>query len=128
MAKASRRTKRQPKLTVGVSYAEVCRLAMKLPDVEQSTSYGTPALKIRGKLMARLKEDGETLVLRTTLADRDRLLAAVPNVLYLTDHYLSAPWILVRLREIDRPFLEELITEAWRLSAPPRRAKPRNKD
>jgi len=35
---------------------------MALPEVELSTSYGTPALKVRGKLIARLKEDGESIV------------------------------------------------------------------
>jgi hypothetical protein len=121
MAKAKRRSKPG----IGVSYAEVSKLALKLPDVERSTSYGTPALKVRGKLMARLKEDGETLVLKTTFEDRERLIAAAPDVLYLTDHYVSYPWILVRLARIERPFLRELLQEAWRLSAPGRLLNPR---
>jgi hypothetical protein len=124
MARAKHRTKRKPKSPSGVGYAEVCKLAMKLPEVEESTSYGTPALKVRGKLMARLKEDGESLVLRTTLADRERLLAAAPDALYLTDHYVSVPWILVRLPKIEISFLHELIAEAWRLSAPAHMAQP----
>jgi hypothetical protein len=104
---------------IGITYAEVCQLAVKLPGVEKSTSYGTPALKVRGQLMVRLKEDHETIVLKTTFEDRGRLLAAQPEVFYLTDHYVSYSWILVRLPLIDRDFLSELITEAWRLAAPP---------
>jgi len=86
-----------------------------MPEVEESTSYGTPALKLCKTLLARLKEDGETLVLRTTFADRERLLSAAPDVFYLTDHYLSHPWILVRLPMIELPLLRELLLEAWRL-------------
>src|SRR5687768_15146293 len=119
MAKAIRESTRKPKASSGVRFAEVCELALRLSDVEEGTSYGTPALKVRGKLVARLKEDGETLVLRTTFADRDRLLAAAPDVFYVTDHYLKYPWILVRLPRVERPFLSELIAEAWRLAAPP---------
>ena len=123
MAKAKQRTQRKSKPRTGVTYAEVCKLVLKLPEVEESTSYGTPALKVRGKLMARLKEDGETLVLKTILGDRERLLAVAPDVLYLTDHYVSYPWILVRLPRIDRAFLHELLEEAWRLTAPPSLAR-----
>ncbi len=125
MAKAKRPTQRKPgqtkpKAVQGISYDEVRELARNLPAVEEGTSYGTPALKIRGKLLARLKEDGQTLVLRTTLADRTRLLAAAPNVFYLTDHYVNYPMILIRLPQIDRAFLRELLAEAWRLTAPAR--------
>jgi len=118
MAKARRQPRRKPKPRGGVSYADVCALALRLPEVEQSTSYGTPALKVCGKLMARLKEDGQTLVLKTTFADRERLLAAEPDALYLTDHYVSHPWILVRLPRVARSLLSELVAEAWRLTAP----------
>lgn len=127
MTKAKRNTTGKAKAKRGISYARVQEIARELPGVEDSTSYGTPALKVRGTLMARLKEDGETLVLRTTDWDRIMLLAAAPDVLYLTDHYLKYPWILVRLPKIDEAFLRELIAEAWRLSAPARLVKEREK-
>ena len=115
MAKSERRGRQKAKR--GVRYAEVCEFAKALRGVEEGTSYGTPALKVKKKLMARLWEDGETLVLLTTLAGRERLLAAAPEALFLTDHYLKYPWILVRLPMVERAFLCELIEEAWRLAA-----------
>jgi hypothetical protein len=118
MGQAKGNAQRKRKASSGISYADVCAIALELPEVEEGTSYGTPALKVRGKLLARLKEDGETLVLRTTLADRAQLLSAAPDLFYLTDHYIKHSWILVRLTHIDRPFLRELLGEAWRLSAP----------
>lgn len=127
MAKAKRATPRKPKAKRGVSYARVQVIAKEFPGVEDSTSYGTPTLKVRGTLLARLKEDGETLVLRTTDWDRIMLLVAAPEIFYLTDHYQKHPWILVRLPQIDESFLRELIAEAWRLSAPARLVKEREK-
>jgi hypothetical protein len=118
MAKAKRPVRKQQKPARGISYGDVSTLALKLPDVEEGTSYGTPALKVRGKLMARLKEDGQTLVLLTTFADRTRLLAADPNVFYLTDHYANYPMMLIRLPHIDRALLAELLAEAHRLVSP----------
>jgi len=117
MATAKRTTKKRPKQ--GIRYADVVRLGRELPEVEESTSYGTPALKVRGKLLVRLKEDGKTLVLRVTFAERERLLAAAPDVFYLTDHYLNYPAVLVRLPLIEREFMRELLAEAWRFVAPP---------
>jgi hypothetical protein len=114
---AQKQVRKKQKTPRDISYDDVCKLALDLPGVEESTSYGTPALKVRGKLLARLKEDGQTLVLRTTPTDRVRLLIADPTVFYLTDHYLNYPLILIRLSHIDRPLLAELITEAHRLAA-----------
>ncbi len=127
MTKAKRHNTRKTKAKRGVSYEQVQEIARELPGVEDSTSYGTPALKVRGTLMARLKEDGETLVLKTTFTDRDLLIGGAPDVFYLTDHYLKYPWILVRLPQIDESLLRELIAEAWRLSAPARLVKEREK-
>ena len=70
--------------------------------------------------MARLKEDGETLVLRTDFVEREHLLKMNPRVFYLTDHYRDYPWILVRLPEVSPEELEELLADAWRRVAPKR--------
>jgi hypothetical protein len=43
-----------------MNYDDVKALALNLPGVEEGTSYGTAALKVKGKLFVRLKEDGET--------------------------------------------------------------------
>ena len=117
---AQKAAQRKPNASRGIRYDDVRKLARDLPEVKEGTSYGTPALKVRGKLLARLKEDGQTLVLRTTFADRTRLLAADPGVFYLTDHYANYPMILIRLPQIDRALLSELLAEAWRLVAPKR--------
>ena len=120
MVKAIRQKYLTPIAQQGVAFSRVQEIARELPGIEDSTSYGTPALKVRGALLARLKEDGETLVLKTTFADRELLLGGRPDVFYLTDHYLKHPWVLVRLPQIDESLLRELIIEAWRLTAPAR--------
>lgn len=125
MPKAHQNTSRKGKIKRGVRYARVQEMTKEFPGVEDSTSYGTPALKVRGTLLARLKEDGETLVLKTTFTDRERLLGGAPDLFFLTDHYLKHPWILVRLPQIDESFLRELLVEAWRLTAPASLVKKR---
>jgi hypothetical protein len=101
----------------------VRELAHTLPGVEDGTSYGTPALKVKGKLLARLREDGETLVLRADALSREALLRAAPAVFFLTDHYRDYPWVLVRLSAARREQMRELLEDAWRRVAPARLAR-----
>jgi hypothetical protein len=112
--------RQRARTSVGVSFEMVRQLAHRLPAVEDSTSYGTPALKVRGKLFARLHQDGTSLVLRADSLDRQILLQADPEVFYITDHYRNYPWILVRLARISRRSLPDLLERAWRYVAPAR--------
>jgi hypothetical protein len=102
------------------TYETVKKLALRLPAVEESTSYGTPALKVHGKLLVRLKEDGETIVLRTDSFEREHLMRTAPRTFYITDHYRDYPSVLVRLAEIAPDQLAELLEDAWRRVAPKR--------
>jgi len=107
----------------GVSYEAVKAAALALPEVEESTSYGTPALKVRGKLMVRLREDFETIVVRAAWEDRERLMAVDPETYYVTDHYLKYPWVLARLASLKPDSLAPLMQLAWRNAAPKSLAK-----
>ncbi len=101
-----------------VTFDDVRKIAHDLPQVEDGTSYGTPALKVRGKLMVRLREDLDCFVLRTDLLEREMLLQSAPEVFFITDHYRDYPWILVRFATVDRQALPGLLETAWRLVAP----------
>lgn len=99
---------------MSVTFADVTRMARALPGVEEGTSYGTPALHVRRKFMARLKEDGETLVLKLPFVERDHLLLRDPATYYITDHYRDYPSVLVRLPNAREGELRELLESAWR--------------
>ena len=101
-----------------MTYDDVRAIALELPGVEEGTSYGTAALKVRGKLFVRLKEDGETIVLRTDEFERSHLIRSHPKIFYITDHYRDYPWVLVRLRAVRRPMIKALIEGAWTRVAP----------
>lgn len=87
-------------------------LALALPDTEEGLSYGTPAFRVRGKLIARLREDGEQLVLKVTLAERAALLAQDPVTFSVTPHYENSSYVLVRLATVDDQQLSELLIDA----------------
>jgi Uncharacterized protein conserved in bacteria len=111
-------TKRKP-----VTFDLIRELAMKHPGVEDGTSYGTPALRVKGKFMARLKEDGQSVVFRVTFDERDLLMQTKPEVFYITDHYLGYPAVLMRLSEATAAEAADVVAMAWRFVAPKRLQK-----
>ena len=97
----------------------VARLAAGLPEVEVSTWYGTPALKVRGEGFVRLKAPG-VLVVLCPIDLKEALIEADPVLFYETLHYEGWPAMLVRLDEIDDDRLTDRLECAWREKAPPR--------
>jgi hypothetical protein len=112
------RRKSPVKTVSGVTFETVRLAAQAFPGIEDSTSYGTPALKVRGKLLARLHQNGDYFVLRSDLLDREILLQSDPAVFFITEHYRDHPWILVRFLTVDPGALSNIIERAWRLLAP----------
>jgi hypothetical protein len=100
-----------------VTFSQIQELASDLPGVEVSTSYGTPALKVRGKLFARQHQTENALVLRANALDRQILMQSDPATFYITDHYRDHPWVLVRLSAARLSDFPELLERAWRMVA-----------
>jgi len=99
-----------------INFDTVRKVALALPGVEDSTSYGELALQANGKLLAcvpthRSAEPG-SLVVKVDIADRAQLLAEAPDVYYVTDHYVGYPTVLVRLSHIDADVLRDLLAMA----------------
>jgi hypothetical protein len=106
------------------TWDDVVAIGLRFPEVEVSTWFGTPSLKVRGKSMCRLRTDPDALVLRVLdLGEREALLQGQPDVFFSTPHYDGYPYVLVRLEAVDPVELAELIEDAWRIRAPKRLVK-----
>ncbi|MBA3963701.1 MAG: MmcQ/YjbR family DNA-binding protein [Chthoniobacterales bacterium] len=105
---------------MSATYDDVCRLALAFPGVIEGHAYGGSSLHVGRKFLGRLREDGETLVLKVDQAERENLLEEMPDAFFLTDHYQPHPLVLVNLLAVKMPVLERLIEEAWRALAPKR--------
>ena len=93
---------------------------LDFPGVEEGTSYGTPGFKAYGKFLARMKEDGETLVVRCGFIERDLRIQHDPETFFITDHYRSYPALLIRMKRVRIADLHDIIEVAWRQLAPKR--------
>ncbi len=105
-------------------FAKVVKLAEVFPGVEESRSYGTPSIKVKGKFLARLRsEDEGGLAIRCDMAERDMLLMAAPDVFYITDHYKDYEMVLINLEKVRFDALPQIIENAWRMTATPTAVK-----
>src|SRR3979490_3264371 len=98
-----------------MTFDDVRKITLAWPEVEDGTSYGPPALKVRKKLLMRLRVDGDSLVMPGVPPDeRDMLVERQPKVFYFTDHYKDYPMVLIRLSKTRRATVEPLLRRQWR--------------
>ena len=101
-----------------MTFDDLRNIALLWPEVEEGTSYSTPALKVRKKLLVRLREDGDSLVMPgVPFEERDMLVESQPKVFYFTDHYSDYPMVLIRLSKTKRTTVEPLLRRQWRALA-----------
>lgn len=102
----------------GHSFNTVESIGRKLPDVEVTTTWGKPTLKVGGKMFVCIAShksaEPNTLVARMDIADRDALIDDDPDTYYLKDHYVDYPCVLVRLSRVRADALRDIVTGAYR--------------
>ena len=113
-----------------MTFQAVRAIGLRLPGVEESTMYGSPALKLSGRLIACLathkSAEPGTLVVRTDFDQRDTLIAEDPDTYYVKEHYQTFPVVLVRLSRVNLDAMRDLLNAAHRVvSASQRKKKTR---
>jgi hypothetical protein len=105
-------------------------IAMKLPDVEEGTTFGFPAFKVGGKTFAWFPKKKEveagSLGVRMSILEREYRIGAEPSVYYVTPHYEDYPSVLARVPAMSDKALRELLEsghEFMTVSAKSRAAK-----
>ena len=114
----------------GNSFKHVESIGRSLPDVEVTTTWGQPTLKVRGKMFVCIAShksaEPNTLVVMMDFADRDALIEDDPGTYYLKDHYVNYPCILVRLSRVHKDALRDLVIGAHRFVSAKARTKKRS--
>jgi len=111
------------------TFDDVIALTAGLPEVTVSTSYGTPALKVRGKAFCRLwgprdsnradVGDAEVLVVFCDLDEKEFLLAESDGSVFTAPHYDGHGAVLVVLDDVEEELLGNLLVDSYLLKAPP---------
>ena len=111
------------------TFEDVKATAKHLREVTESTAYGTPALKVRGKTFCRMwgereydrygVHDTEVLVVFCELDEKPFLIETSGGSLFTTPHYDGHGAVLIRLEEIERDELADYLEGSYLLKAPP---------
>jgi hypothetical protein len=112
----------------GLSFSDVRKIAQSLDGIEESTAYGSPCLKVHGKMFACIAinkaAEPNSLMIRMPVEQRNALIEEEPGVYYLKPHYEPYPCVLVRLSKVHRDALRDLLQGAWREASAKRPRRP----
>jgi hypothetical protein len=102
-----------------ITLADVRAAALALPETTEKPSYGTPGFRVKDKLFARVREEGDVLAVWVDdVAEKAALIAAEPDKFFTIPHYDGHPMVLIRFGAIDVTELRELLTDSWLIRAP----------
>jgi hypothetical protein len=106
-----------------LTWERVAELARDLPEVEDTTSWGKPALRVRGKTFAGMSRHEGAMYTRCDRDERPFLVAANPVAYRLTPHFERSPaYLLIWLEHASEEDVRERLIDAWLLMAPKRLA------
>lgn len=109
-----------PNKALAERFARVVAIASRFPGVEESRSYGTPAIKVKRRLLARLRSEAEGgLAIVCDIMEREMLMQAAPETFYITDHYADWPMVLINLETVRWDAMPDFLERAWRRVATP---------
>ena len=97
--------------------SRVRAIAMKLPDVEEGTTFGYPAFKVHGTAFAWFPTKKEvepgTLAVRMSILERDHRIFTKPKLFYVTPHYKDYTAGLARVELMSAAALRELLQSGY---------------
>ena len=112
---------RKPTKSRGFTFAQVRKMLLALPGVEEGPCYGTPGFRVRKKFLTRLHQAGDSMVVKVgSIDERDMLIEADPKVFHITEHYRNYPALLVRISAVKPDVLRAMFERNWREIAPKR--------
>jgi hypothetical protein len=100
-----------------LTWEDVLELTRDLPGVEETTSYGRPTLKVKGKFFAALRTNPDAIVVKCDLDEKPLLLESRPEILFETPHYHGYGAMLIKL-DASPEDAREFLVDSWLLSAP----------
>ena len=99
--------------TKGLTFDAVRKIGLKLPNTEETTAWGTPVLKVNGRIFTcvpihKSAEPG-SIMFSVDIAARDAMIEEPPDIYYTASHYENYACVLVRLARVNRDVLDDLL-------------------
>lgn len=99
-------------------FEQVRNIALQFPGAEDSVSHeGTPSIKVRGKLMCRLHDNGEFIPIRLNFEYHERYVGSYPEIFHIPEHYKGYPYICMWVNRCNDILLREVLELSWKALA-----------
>jgi hypothetical protein len=106
-----------------VTWERVVELARELPEVEESTSFGAPTFRVRGKAFAGVSRHPGAMWTRGDREERPLIVDSNPELYRLTPHFERSPgYLLIWLEHATEDDVRERLLDGWLIQAPKRLA------
>jgi hypothetical protein len=106
-----------PRRSTSTAFDIVRELGLAFPRAKETRYYKLPALEVDGEVFvvqtSHRSADPNSLSVAIGFERREKLIADNPLVFYLRQHYQNYPVVLVRLDQIDRGKLNEILRSAY---------------
>lgn len=99
---------------------DVRRLVAALPESEERETWGHPTFRVRDKMFAAMAQDGTSMSVKALPEEQRVLVGSDPGIFSVPAYVGRHGWVGIDLSRVDPEELRELITEAWRRTAPKR--------
>src|SRR4029453_12251036 len=98
----------------------VRKMALALPATVEQETWGTPTFRVRKKIFVMFSDEQREAWVKSTHDEQRALTQMDPETFFVPPYVGPSGWIGGRFRSVDREEMRELITEAWRMTAPKR--------
>ena len=100
--------------------AQLRKLALSLPDVQEKSHFGQPDFRVSGKIFAGLSRDGSRANLKLTTDTQLSIVNGSSRCPFTlcAGAWGRSGWTYVDLSAVETAMLRQLVGEAWRLVAP----------
>ena len=98
----------------------VRKIALSLPEAEERETWETATFRVRNKIFVMFSDRERDLWIKSDFDEQRALTQTDPETFFVPPYVGPSGWVGVRIRTVDRDELSELVTEAWRLTAPKR--------
>lgn len=105
---------------MGMRKDTVRKLALALPESTELETWGQPTFRVRKKIFVMFSDGEQEAWVKSTHDEQRALVQMDPKTFFVPPYVGPSGWVGVRFRTVDREEMRELVTEAWRLTAPKR--------
>jgi hypothetical protein len=103
-----------------LKFNEFRLLCLSLPEAEERETWGEQTFRVRDRIFAMGSLGGEHVSLKASLDDQSGLVEMDPRTFAPSAYTGRYGWVRVRLAGVGRELAQQLVTNAWKRTAPRR--------